>query len=138
MIHITLPAEAERVSVFLEVVERFAQELAFPPSRIQRLVLVLEEALLNVVRYAYGGEAGGDVDIRCWGTEVGMSLEVRDRGRPFDPLSVPDPDLSKGVAERPVGGLGIFLIKKMADEVSYRREDETNILTMVFRKDREK
>ena len=58
------------------------------------------------------------------------SIELRDAGKPFNPLDNPDPDITLGAEERQIGGLGIFLCKKMMDEVSYRYTDGCNVLTM--------
>jgi anti-sigma regulatory factor (Ser/Thr protein kinase) len=59
-----------------------------------------------------------------------LSIELRDAGKPFNPLDNPDPDITLGAEERQIGGLGIFLCKKMMDEVSYRYTDGCNVLTM--------
>ncbi|MGC8718459.1 MAG: ATP-binding protein [Thermodesulforhabdaceae bacterium] len=135
MVQLVLPAEVERLGAFLEVIESFARDLGFVPKRIQKLILIMEEALLNVVKHAYDEEGTGEVEVRCWEDGERIFIEVRDRGRPFNPLDVPEPDLSKGLPERPIGGLGVFLIRKIADDVSYRREKETNVLTLVLRKE---
>ncbi|MEJ5242277.1 MAG: ATP-binding protein, partial [Desulfomicrobiaceae bacterium] len=107
MIQLTLPAELERLGTFLEIMERFAHDLAFPPARVHKLILILEEALLNIVNHAYE-EKGGEVEVRCWEKDGAITIELRDQGRPFDPLSVPEPNLSNDVKERPIGGLGVF------------------------------
>ena len=96
-----------------------------------KLRLSIEEAVENVVRYAYEVGIG-------W-LEVGTSLdkdtliltiELRDAGVPFNPLDREDPDITLSAEEREVGGLGIFLCKQMMDSLSYRYEDGNNILTM--------
>ena len=96
-----------------------------------KIRLSVEETVENVVNYAYGGGIG-------WmeaGTELSpdglvLSIELRDAGKPFNPLDNPDPDITLGAEERQIGGLGIFLCKKMMDEVSYRYTDGCNVLTM--------
>ncbi|MEJ5301193.1 MAG: ATP-binding protein [Thermodesulforhabdaceae bacterium] len=135
MVKLILPAEIGHLQSFLDIVEGFAKSLSFPASKTQKLVLIMEEALLNVVNHAYGGEEPGPVEVRCWEEDESIMLEIRDKGRPFNPVDAPDPDLTAGVTERPIGGLGIFLIKKIADEVKYRREKDENILTMIIRKE---
>ena len=96
-----------------------------------KLRLSIEEAVENVVRYAYDGGIG-------W-LEVGTSLdhdalvltvELRDAGVPFNPLEQPDPDTTSSAEERQVGGLGIYLCKKLMDSIDYRYEDGNNVLTM--------
>jgi anti-sigma regulatory factor (Ser/Thr protein kinase) len=93
--------------------------------------LALEEAFVNVCSYAYS-DSSGDVELACELNGVEFVLEVADRGRPFDVLALPEPDTPASVADRPVGGLGIHLIRSLADRVTYRRDDDRNILRMFF------
>ena len=96
-----------------------------------KLRLSIEEAVENVVRYAYEGgigwlEAGTSLDK----DSLVLSIELRDAGVPFNPLDREDPDITLSAEEREVGGHGIFLCKQMMDSLSYRYEDGNNILTM--------
>lgn len=96
-----------------------------------RIGLSVEEAVENVVRYAYDGgigwlEAGTNLDKDT----LVLTIELRDAGKPFNPLDKPDPDITLPANEREMGGLGIFLCKKMMDSISYRYEDGMNVLTM--------
>lgn len=96
-----------------------------------KLRLSIEEAVENVVRYAYNGgigwlEAGTSLDQ----DKLLLTIELRDAGVPFNPLEREDPDITLSAEEREVGGLGIFICKKMMDSLSYRYEDGNNILTM--------
>lgn len=96
-----------------------------------KLRLSIEEAVENVVRYAYSGgigwlEAGTSLDQ----DNLVLTIELRDAGVPFNPLDREDPDITLSAEEREVGGLGIFICKKMMDSLSYRYEDGNNILTM--------
>ncbi|MBO7628987.1 MAG: ATP-binding protein [Bacteroidales bacterium] len=96
-----------------------------------KLRLSIEEAVENVVRYAYGGGIGWlEADIHFDQDALLLSIELRDAGTPFNPLEKEDPDVSQGAEEREVGGLGIFLCKKMMDSIEYRYEDGNNVLTM--------
>ena len=96
-----------------------------------KIRLSVEEAVENVVRYAYEGgigwlEAGTSLDK----DSLVLTIELRDAGVPFNPLDREDPDITLSAEEREVGGLGIFLCKQMMDGISYRYEDGCNILTM--------
>ena len=96
-----------------------------------KLRLSIEEAVENVVRYAYEGgigwlEAGTSLDKDT----LVLTVELRDAGVPFNPLNREDPDITLSAEEREVGGLGIFLCKQMMDNLNYRYEDGNNILTM--------
>lgn len=96
-----------------------------------KLRLSIEEAVENVVRYAYEGgigwlEAGTSLDH----DRLTLTIELRDAGVPFNPLAQDDPDITLGAQEREIGGLGIFLCKKMMDSINYRYENGNNVLTM--------
>jgi len=96
-----------------------------------KLRLSIEEAVENVVRYAYDGGIGWlEVDIHFDQDALLLTIELRDAGTPFNPLEKEDPDVTKGAEDREVGGLGIFLCKKMMDSIEYRYEDGNNVLTM--------
>ena len=96
-----------------------------------KLRLSIEEAVDNVVRYAYDGGIGWlEVGTRIDNDAPILTIELRDAGTPFNPLDRDDPDITLSAEDRQFGGLGIFLCKKMMDSISYRYEDGNNILTM--------
>ena len=99
-----------------------------------KIELSVEEAVDNVVQYAYDGgigwlEAGTSLDDKS----LVLTIELRDAGVPFNPLEKDDPDITLSAKERPVGGLGIYLCKQMMDSISYRYEDGNNVLVMTKR-----
>lgn len=96
-----------------------------------KIELSIEEAVENVVQYAYKGgigwlEAGTSLDDKS----LILTIELRDAGVPFNPLEKDDPDITLSADERPVGGLGIYICKSMMDSISYRYEDGNNVLVM--------
>ena len=96
-----------------------------------KIELSVEEAVENVVQYAYEGgigwlEAGTSLDDES----LILTIELRDAGIPFNPLEKEDPDITLSADERPVGGLGIYLCKSMMDSIDYRYEDGNNVLVM--------
>ena len=96
-----------------------------------KIELSIEEAVENVVQYAYEGgigwlEAGTKLDDES----LILTIELRDAGTPFNPLEKADPDVTLTANERPIGGLGIYLCKNMMDSISYRYEDGNNVLVM--------
>ena len=95
-----------------------------------RLNLALEEAVTNVVMYAYPAGEEGDVDIVAALSEGSLLFTISDKGIPFDPTKKEDADITLGVEERQIGGLGIFLVRQLMDTVEYERKDGYNILTM--------
>jgi anti-sigma regulatory factor (Ser/Thr protein kinase) len=128
-----LPADMASLAPFTEFAREAAQAAGLPPAALDKLELVLEEALVNVFRYAYpdpGGEAALGFEV----VEPGcIGFEVRDGGQEFNPLDRPDPDLHASLEDRPIGGLGIYLIHTLAEEVQYRRVDRQNVLSFRLR-----
>jgi len=111
------------------------------PLKLQtQLALVVEEIFVNIAYYAYSHDIGvsysqrdrpqamvGKVTIRI-GIDDEVTIEFEDCGKPYNPLEKEDPDIAFDAESREIGGLGIFLVKKMADAVKYRYEDNKNIL----------
>jgi anti-sigma regulatory factor (Ser/Thr protein kinase) len=116
-----------------EIIEFLMSSPDIPDDEVLqfKLRLSIEEAVENVVRYAYDGgigwlEAGTSLDQ----DSLVLTIELRDAGVPFNPLEKEDPDVTLSADERKIGGLGIFLCKKMMDSIEYRYEDGNNVLTM--------
>ena len=129
MPELILPAKVESLEQFQQFVASCAGNHGFSNERADEMVIAVEEALVNVFNYAYP-EEDGEVQVRCWVDESDrFVLEISDSGNAFNILEVPDPNLSDSITERPVGGLGIFLIRQLMEEVNYRRENDRNVLT---------
>ena len=127
-----LPATAESMTAFREFVRRGAIATGIADNQLEVLDLVLEEILINIARYAYE-PAKGSVEVAYWEEGHGkLRVEIGDSGRVFNPLEADPPDLSRGLADRPIGGLGVFLVRSMVDSIDYRREDDRNILSFTF------
>jgi anti-sigma regulatory factor (Ser/Thr protein kinase) len=131
MSELTLPAALKHLEELVGFDRQCAAAHGFPDRRIRQMELASEEALVNVMHYAYPEKQEGEVTVRC-GTAAGgpFVIEIMDRGVPFQPGDVKAPDLTAGIAEREIGGLGVYLMRKMVDEVLYRREGDMNILTL--------
>lgn len=96
-----------------------------------KLRLSIEEAVENVVRYAYDGGIGWlETNIDFNQDTLLLTIQLRDAGVPFNPLEKEDPDVTLSAEDRNIGGLGIYLCKKMMDNIEYRYEDGNNVLTM--------
>lgn len=95
-----------------------------------RIRLCTEEVVENIVRYAYPEGVENWMEIVTSQEGNLLVLTFTDSGLEFDPLGIPDPDVTLEATERPIGGLGIFLCKQMTEEMTYRRDAEFNILTM--------
>ncbi len=129
---IKLAAIIENLDKFITFIHTCSGECGFEGKRVMEIELAVEEALVNIFNYAYP-EGEGQVEMKCALKEgKKFVIEIHDKGIPFDGLSRPDPDTTAGIGDREIGGLGIFFIKKVADEVRYSRNDDMNILTIVF------
>lgn len=122
--------ELNRLVVFLEELE---EEWELPMALVSSVNLALEEALSNIIFYAFDKGTKNEISIefKLEGTE--MEIVLTDSGKPYDPTQKDDPDINLPAEERPIGGLGVFLIKQIMNEVSYRRIDDKNQLTLVKR-----
>ncbi len=137
LLNIKLPAKLENLGRWMEAVSECARELGFDQKKIGKIELALEEALVNICKYSYPEEPG-DAEVNCKQDNRRFIIEIIDSGIPFDMTSLPAPDLSSGIEKRKIGGLGIFLIKRMVDEVKYRRERNCNILKLTMKRGEER
>ena len=128
-----MPARLDSLHGILAFISEHAREKGFQKEALNRMQLVAEEALVNVFHYAYPPRQEGDVEVRLLEKDGPVvEIEIRDKGIPFDPLSAGQPDVNADIPERKIGGMGIFFVRKMADEVRYRRDEDTNILGLTF------
>ena len=119
--------EIPRLAEFMETI---SVEAKMDPAEAMSLNLALEEVVSNVILYAYPAGTDGQVDIRAVTRGDQLDFTVSDSGVAFDPTAVMSPDLTLDVKDRPIGGLGIYLVKSIMDHVSYSRKNGKNILTM--------
>ena len=122
-------ADLERV---LDEVDARLAPLAVSPKRSYAVRLALDELLSNVVRYAYDDGARHRIDLKLE-TDAPFHLTIADDGKPFDPLAdAPPPVLDGPVENRPIGGLGLHILKKMGLQLAYRREAGRNVVRVDF------
>lgn len=108
----------------------FGRRHDLPADAVRDLVLVLEEILTNTISYGYSDRRDHEIRVTLSLQAGEIRVTVEDDGRPFNPLEAPDADTTKSLEEREVGGLGIFLVRKLTDGLDYRREGEKNLLTL--------
>lgn len=127
----TVPARMEYLDILLKEADRYLARHLERPEEITKLEIALEEIFTNVVNYAYGKEEG-ELNLSCLldQGEGSLVLRLKDRGVPFNPLGRKEPDLTLPLEQRPVGGLGIFMVKKFVDQAEYEYRDGCNILTL--------
>lgn len=127
----SVPASMEYMDAVLEEMEQYLAERRCPPEIATKLEIALEEIFTNVASYAYHEEAG-EFQLSCM-LEQGsgeLKIQFKDSGIPFNPLEKPEPDLKVSFDKRPIGGLGIYMVKMFADEAEYEYKDGCNILTI--------
>jgi len=129
---ITVPARLESLEGLVKSATGSALQWGLEGESLFAVELVTEEAVVNVFKYAYL-HGKGTVRLRCLGDGDRFVIEVTDWGVPFDATAQPDPDVTSPLEERPLGGRGIYLIKKMTDGMRYTREDGRNILSLFIR-----
>ena len=128
--HLILHNDIREIPQLAAFMETIAAETKMDSSLAMSMNLALEEAVSNVILYAYPKGSDGLVDIEAFIREDRLDFIITDSGVPFDPTSVADPDVTLDVKDRPVGGLGIYLVKSIMDHVSYARQEGKNILSM--------
>ena len=128
--HLTLHNNIEQIGLLPEFVEAVAGEAHLDHEASFNLNLALEEAVSNVILYAYPEGTDNVVDIEATIDGQRVSFIITDSGKPFDPTSKEKVDINAQIGERPIGGLGIHLIRNIMDTVSYERKGEKNILTI--------
>ncbi len=132
---ITLPAKLGNLEGWLKSVSDCAESQGFDRKRMREIEVATEEALVNICNHSYPEEPG-DAEVVCELDGNRFIIEIIDSGTPFDITSLPDPDVTADIDKRKIGGLGVFLLKKMVDEVRYRRENNRNILNLIVEKDK--
>lgn len=114
-----------------EFVEEICDELNLSPSLVMSINLALEEAIVNIINYAYDNpECKGEIKLFVGFRDDVLTFILTDKGVAFDPTLVPEADITLSAEDRPIGGLGIFLIRQIMDKVSYERINDNNILEM--------
>jgi serine/threonine-protein kinase RsbW len=128
---IALPAILDNLPKLMDSVSHCLRGHGFESEKVIEVEIALEEALVNIINYAYR-DRSGDVKVSCSvDDESRFIIEIEDTGQPFDVLSANQPDLSDNISERKVGGLGIHLIRNLMSEVQYLRKDDKNILQLI-------
>ena len=127
---ITLPNDTQEVPRLAAFVDEVCEAIGFSPAVTMQMNLALEEAVVNVMKYAYPIGTHGNVTIEAQANDVRLKFTIIDSGKPFDPTVKADVDLSLPVQERPIGGLGIHIIRQIMDSINYERLDGHNVLTL--------
>ena len=131
MKHITIPAEKSLILKGIGPVIALLEDAEVDFKLLNKIEVALEEILTNVALYAYKPGTGNiDIDYELDETAHLLTIIISDAGKAFDPLAKEDPDITLAPKDRQIGGLGIFIVKQVMDEVTYQRVDDKNVLTL--------
>lgn len=129
MKELTLPATIENIETVIDFVNGQLEEIKCPLKTQMQIDIAIDELFGNIAHYAYNPETGpATVRVEVTEDPIAVVITFIDRGVPYDPLKKEDPDITLSAEERAIGGLGIFMVKKTMDEISYEYKDGKNIL----------
>ena len=127
---IVLPNDTQEIPRLAAFVDEVCEAVDFNATITMQMNLAIEEAVVNVMNYAYPPGTHGDVTIEAQANDVRLKFTIIDNGTPFDPTLTADVDTTLSAEERPIGGLGIHLVRQMMDSINYERVDGQNVLTL--------
>ena len=129
MKELTLPATIENIETVIDCVNGQLEEIKCPLKAQMQIDIAIDELFGNIAHDAYNPETGpATVRVEVTEDPIAVVITFIDRGVPYDPLKKEDPDITLSAEERAIGGLGIFMVKKTMDEISYEYKDGKNIL----------
>ncbi len=134
MSKLTFPAQFEYLDEIRSHVAQEARAAGFGDKAVYAIQLAADEAASNIIEHAYAGITDASFDLSC---EVGndrLIMTFSDHGKSFDITKVSNPDVKADLSDRKIGGLGIYLMRKLMDEVHYKTTGSKNVLTLVKRK----
>ena len=121
------------LSSLADKIDELAEEWELSPALAMNMNLVIEEAVSNIIFYAFNDDNKHEIRISISLENSSLTIKIIDDGIPFNPLAQQQPNITLPAEERPVGGLGIFLISQIMDEMNYARQKNQNILTLIKR-----
>jgi serine/threonine-protein kinase RsbW len=131
----TFPGRFDSLAAIGEFVASAAEAAGLDACAIYAVQLAVDEACSNIIEHAYGAEEQGDIECTYHIQSDGLTVVLRDYGRPFNPADVPDPDTKACLEDRPTGGLGLYFIRQLMDQVHFEfAPDSGNVLTMIKRR----
>ena len=134
--HIRLSNDVQEIPLLNAFVDEICEFNGLDEMITMQMNLAIEEAVVNVMNYAYPEGTKGYVDITAMSDDECLQFVISDSGKPFDPTTKEEVDTTLPVDERRIGGLGIFLVRRMMDNVKYEYKDGQNILTLRKKSDK--
>jgi len=129
-LHLTVRNSLSEIGRIAAVIEEFCAEHSLGETTANAINLALDELLTNTISYGYDDKGAHAIDVTLVHDRDRVTLTLRDDARAFDPTTAAEPDIEADIDERPVGGLGIHLVRAMMDKVEYQRVDGYNQLTL--------
>ena len=131
MKELTIAATVENIEVVTDFVNEQLEALDCPMKAQMQIDIAIDELFGNIAHYAYNPEVGyATVRVEVSEDPLAVVITFIDNGVPYDPLAKDDPDITLSAEERQIGGLGIFMVKKTMDEITYEYKDGQNILAI--------
>ncbi len=137
MIHNTWPAALASLEPIQAFIAEHVNQAGLDIHSYPSLSLIVEEIIVNIITHAYKNTDAGPITIELKILPESICISFSDRGHPFDPLALEPPDITKNIEERDIGGLGLFMVRQMADEINYQRYHDENLLTITLRSQKE-
>lgn len=135
---LTVDSKLENLSVIGQFIEDTMRQCQIDSAKdVHAFQLSVDEACTNVIEHAYAYNTQGQITVNCSLIGDKFTVTIEDSGAPFDPTTMPDPNINQGLDERRAGGLGIYFMKKLMDEVKYNRVDDKNLLTLTKKIEKE-
>ena len=128
---LTLTNDVQEVPLLNTFVDEICELVGFDMKTTMQMNLAIEEAVVNVMNYAYPPGKKGEINISATANDSRLKIIISDSGVPFDPTAKGEADTTLSAEERPIGGLGIFLVRQLMDSVNYEHVDSYNVLTLM-------
>jgi len=132
---VKIPSQTSYLALVRDLTKKMAETAGFPSATADQVALAVDEATTNIIEHAYRGATDQEIELRFEDRGPDFRVELIDTGQMVDPRAVPRVDLGKFVTERRTGGLGMHLMEKIMDSVTFRRSARRNVCALVKRKE---
>ena len=133
---LTVPGRFEYLAQIADFIQVVARDAGWTDDETYRMQMAVDEACSNIIEHAYGLDTQGDIKLSCCIEDKGdLIISIHDNGKPFDPTEVPEPPIGDDLENLREGGLGLYFMRKLMDEVTFHFDERVgNVLTMVKRR----
>lgn len=128
----TWPADLKILPLLQEFIEKLATEHGLGSLKAGQINLALEEIIVNIINHAYDNNSKKQIDVQTSWNSDAIRFKITDSGKPFNPLEAEKPDVTLGLEERSIGGLGLELVRQYTDSIEYQHHKNQNILTITI------